>query len=202
MANYPVNPENCKPNSHKSKQDLEQKPKKKAEKIISGEAKIAKKNVLQKITGAMIGGDVDDVGEYIFFDIVIPAVKDTIIKGVEMILYGESRRPTSRSSRTDYHGRYDQNKNSRRDRYNRRIESSYEDIVIPTRGEAEQILDKMEEYLDEYKQVTVADLYDFAGITSDNFQNNSYGWTDLRTAQIYAVRDGYKLKLPRALPLD
>ena len=74
--------------------------------------------------------------------------------------------------------------------------------MIPTRGEAEQILEVMDEYLDKYKQVSVADLYDFVGITSDNFTNNNYGWTDIRNAQIYHVRYGYKLKLPRALPLD
>jgi hypothetical protein len=195
--------DNFKSNSHKSKQQAEPKPEKKNEKIISGQAKLAKKNALQKIAGAFIGGDVDDVGEYIFFDVVVPAVKDTIIRGIEMILYGESRRPTTRSSR-DYHSRYD-NRNSRRDRVTERShreESSYEDIVIPTRGEAEQILEVMDEYLDKYKQVSVADLYDFVGITSDNFTNNNYGWTDIRNAQIYHVRDGYKLKLPRALPLD
>lgn len=202
--NDPMGLDNFKSNSHKSKQQAaEPKPEKKNEKIISGQAKLAKKTVLQKIAGAFIGGDVDDVGDYIFFDVVVPAVKDTIIRGIEMILYGESRRPTTRSSR-DYHSRYDQNRNSRRDRDrpSRREDSSYEDIVIPTRGEAEQILEVMDEYLDKYKQVSVADLYDFVGITSDNFTDNNYGWTDIRNAQIYHVRDGYKLKLPRALPLD
>ena len=49
--------------------------------------------------------------------------------------------------------------------------------------------------------VSVADLYDLVGI-SGNYTDNKYGWTNLRNSDVQRVRDGYLLKLPKALPFD
>jgi hypothetical protein len=49
--------------------------------------------------------------------------------------------------------------------------------------------------------VSVADLYDLVGVTG-NYTDNKYGWTDIRSASVIRVRDGYMLKLPKALPLN
>ena len=59
----------------------------------------------------------------------------------------------------------------------------------------------MDELIEHYGIVSVADLYDLVGITG-SYTDNKYGWTDIRTAQVVRVRDGYKIKLPRAIPLD
>ena len=61
----------------------------------------------------------------------------------------------------------------------------------------------MEDLLDQYKLVSVADLYDLVGISGD-YTDNKYGWTNLRNARVERLRyeDGYILKLPKALPLD
>jgi hypothetical protein len=53
----------------------------------------------------------------------------------------------------------------------------------------------------EYGIVSVGDLYDLANITNDNYTLNKYGWTNLRDAKVVPTRDGYMIKLPRALPL-
>ena len=52
-----------------------------------------------------------------------------------------------------------------------------------------------------YGTVSVADLYDLVGI-SGNYTDNKYGWTNIRNAEPIRVRDGYMLKLPKALPLN
>ena len=57
------------------------------------------------------------------------------------------------------------------------------------------------ELIDTYQMVKVADLYDLVGISCDYTANN-YGWTNLRNASVERVRDGYILKLPKALPID
>ena len=57
------------------------------------------------------------------------------------------------------------------------------------------------ELLDIYKTVTVADLKDLVGVTPI-YTDNKYGWTNLRNADVQRVRDGYLLKLPKALPFD
>ena len=48
--------------------------------------------------------------------------------------------------------------------------------------------------------VSVMDLYDLVGITGQ-YTDNKYGWTNLRNAEPVRTRDGYMLKLPRAIPL-
>ena len=81
-----------------------------------------------------------------------------------------------------------------------RVRYSFEDVVLDSRSDAEEILYRMDEILATYGMVRVADLYEFAGISS-NFTDNDYGWYDIRTAEIVRVRDGYIIKMPRAVPL-
>ena len=58
----------------------------------------------------------------------------------------------------------------------------------------------MDEMMETYGQVRVADMYDLVGITGE-YTDNNYGWTNIRNAEVVRVRDGYKIKMPRALPL-
>lgn len=49
--------------------------------------------------------------------------------------------------------------------------------------------------------MSVADLYDLVGING-NYTDNKYGWFNIRTASVVRVRDGYMIKLPKAVPLN
>ena len=62
-------------------------------------------------------------------------------------------------------------------------------------------MSRMDEIVGTYGTVSVADLYDLVGITGA-YTDNKYGWTDIRSASVVRVRDGYMIKLPRALPLN
>ena len=75
------------------------------------------------------------------------------------------------------------------------------DIIIENRGEAEDVLSRMDELIDQYGLVSVADLYDLVGING-NYTDNKYGWFNIRTASVVRVRDGYMIKLPKAVPLN
>ena len=59
----------------------------------------------------------------------------------------------------------------------------------------------MDELIDTYGNVSVADLYDLVGKSSE-YTDNKYGWTNLRNAEPVRVRDGYMLKLPKPGPID
>lgn len=59
----------------------------------------------------------------------------------------------------------------------------------------------MDEMISVYGMVSVADLYDLIGVTG-NYTDNKYGWTDIRSASVVRVRDGYIVKMPKAMPLD
>jgi pectate lyase len=65
----------------------------------------------------------------------------------------------------------------------------------------------MQEILDRYAVVTVADLYELSD-RSPNYMDNNYGWTSLKHANVHGffgsngVRKGYVIDLPTAMPLE
>ena len=77
----------------------------------------------------------------------------------------------------------------------------FDDIILATRHEAEEVVDRLFDLMSRYDQVTVSDLYDLVGI-SRPFTDEQFGWTDLRGAGVTRVRDGYLLDLPRPETLD
>ena len=153
--------------------------------------------------------DITSVKSYIINDVLIPAAKkaisDIVTNGIDMILYGEVK---GRDRRRDGGSRVSYTKYYERDRdrdYDRRRERrsvyDYDDIILDTRAEAEEVLNRMDDLIDNYGMVSVADLYDLVGITG-NYTDNKYGWTNLRSAEVRRTRDGYLIKLPKALPFD
>jgi hypothetical protein len=201
--------EEYKPNSHKFKEDQKGSvPEKKVEKVIAGTAKSKKKSEIQKFTDVFISEDVNNVKSYILLDVLVPAIKkaisDIVTNGIDMILYGGTGRTKSNSnaSKVSYRSYYDRG-NDRRDysAARTRIGYNYDDIILDNRGEAEDVLLRMDELISTYGLVSVADLCDLVGITG-NYTDNKYGWTDIRSASVIRVRDGYMLKLPKALPLN
>jgi hypothetical protein len=75
------------------------------------------------------------------------------------------------------------------------------DIVLETRKEAEHILTKLEELIENYDIATVADLYQFVGLNEQEF-DNYYGWRNLSEANIVRISAGYSLNLPNAVLLS
>lgn len=84
----------------------------------------------------------------------------------------------------------------------RRTNFDYDDILFDTRGDAEAVLDSMNDIISQYGMVSVSDFYDLANVANDNYTMNRYGWTNIAGATAVRVRDGYILKLPRAIPLN
>jgi hypothetical protein len=77
----------------------------------------------------------------------------------------------------------------------------FNEIILATRVEAEEVLDRLFDILNKYQTVSVSDLYELVGITA-NFTDEKWGWTELRGSQVAKVRNGYLLDLPRPEPLD
>lgn len=193
--------EEYRPNSHKSREE-----KKKMDKVIKGPVKTKKKNDIQKLADVFISEDVENVKSYILMDVLVPAMKkaisDIVTNGVDMILYGEAGRGKrgSSASKISYRSYYDRE----RDRHPSRNRAvyDYDDIILDSKGEAEEVLSKMDEVIDTYGVASVGDLYDLVGIDG-NYTDNKYGWTDIRSARSVRVKDGgYMLKLPKPLPIN
>ena len=194
-------------NSHRAKTQAAL-PEKKIEKVIKGTAKTKKKTEISKFKDVFIAEDAKNVKSYIVMDVLIPAAKkavsDIVTNGIDMILYGETGRTKKRTASSgisyrDYYSKKDDR--DYRSTTRTRTGYNYDDIVLETRVEAEEVLTRMDEIMDLYGLVTVADLHDLVGITG-NYTDQKYGWTNIRSAEAVRVRDGYLLKLPKALPIN
>lgn len=201
-------------NSHRSREEQSKTEKKKVDKVIKGKARTKKKSELSKVASMFISEDATSVKSYVLMDVLIPAVKkaisDIVTDGIDIILYGgsggSSNRSRSRGSKVSYSKYYDdRDRDSDRVRARRPGRYDLDDIVLDTRGEAESVLGTMDDIIDTYGMVTVADLYDLVGLTCDHTAQK-FGWTNLANAEPVRVRDsngyGYALKLPKALPIN
>ena len=209
-------------NSKSAKREPQQQPKvedRKLEKVVTGVVKKQKRGLGKRIAETFLEDNTKSVGSYIFHDVLIPAAKSMICDIVgwggfaEMFLFGGERRGRSGGKRdngrsyTSYGSYYRTTDRDNRDRDRRdisrtsRARHDFDEIILETRGEAEEVLSHLVDLTIDYQQATVADLYDLVGITS-NFTDNKYGWTDLRSASVTRVRDGYLINLPRTQILD
>lgn len=191
-------------NSHKAKAEKQAVEKRKVEKVVKGRVKVKKKGELGKFAGMFISEDAGDVKSYILLDVIIPLIKKGITETVDMILYGGSGSGSRNgSSKISYSSYYDRRDSDRRAAHStvRTGRYDFDSIVLESRGEAEEVLDRLCELIDTYKVASVADLYDLVGVDFE-YTDNKYGWTNLRNAEVMRVRDGYTLKLPKALPID
>lgn len=192
---------------------------KKLEKIITGNVVKKKKPFFKRVAEVFIGEDVGNVGSYIVWDVLIPAFKSTVSEmvtsGVEMLMFGEARSSRTRRERGKSYVSYDKayygsdrnrpRTNERRERRElstaTRARQNFDEIILDSRGEGEEVLSRLTDLCVDYGQATVADLYQMVGIT-DQFTDNKYGWTSLANASVVRVRDGYLIELPRPILLD
>ena len=195
-----------KPNSHKYK--TENSEKKKIEPVVKSGAKLRKKNELQKVAGSIISEDARSVKSYILMDVLVPAIKDAIedivTNGIRMLLRGDTsaRRsgPSGGISHISYNKAYDRRDRSSLDRP--RGVMDFDDLILPTRYEAEEVLRSLDDLIETYRIVSVADMYEAAGIRDFEYTARNYGWKDIRRAEVVHVRNGYWLKMPNVSPID
>ena len=197
---------------------------KKIEKIIAGEAVRRKMSLGKRLKETFIGGDSRGLFSYLLFEIMLPAAKDVVAdvvsQGIERTLYGEARstsrrtgvRPFGSSQGHVSYNRYSSNQGNqysynpgRRDdprEISRQARGShnFEEIILNTRSEAEEVLGAMFEYVSEYEAIPISALYEMLGITP-SFPDEKWGWTDIRGCGIKRVSNGYLLDLSRPEPI-
>lgn len=210
-TNYPSN----------SKIVKEEKPeKKRLDPVVTEGVSHRKKGLGKRITETFTGDDARSVGEYVLFDVIIPAAKtmisDAVGQGVERALFGDVRRPrSSGGSRPGYtsYNRIHQSSPSGamrafepdgpRPGLSKRARATHDfgEVVLPDRGKAEVVLERLGDTLDVYGVATVTDFYDLVGI-SGSYTDDKWGWYDLRGARVVRDRVGYLVDLPQPSPID
>ena len=183
------------------------------EKAVKGNVKLKKKPVAKRMGEAIIGEDIQEVKSYLIWDVLLPAVKDTIAelvkKGIDAVLYGgasapsnvKRRRDRSRPSYSDYYDDRRRDDRRRPRKPNRRAMHSFDDILFEDRFDAENVLSCLVDITQDYGMCSVADFYELAG-EEPQWSDNKYGWGDVGDAQVVRTRDGYILDLPRPEPID
>lgn len=153
----------------------------------------------------------------------MPAAKDIVVDmgttAIELMIYGE-RRGTILPNRTgvpvapatskfNYNGittgggsrlisHQAQMAPSREDPRDRIIPN---EIIVSSRAEAEAIVAKMDELIEKYTAVTLADVYRMIG-RSIEYTDDKWGWRNLESAHIKRVGQGVLLVLPTLEALD
>lgn len=217
MESYPSNSQNerLKREAKPKPENTEAKGEKIVESVVTGKVVIKKKTLGRRFLDTFIAGDGHGVWHYVLFEVIVPATKDVIAdvvsQGVERMVYGEARSTSRRGSRPSGTGGYvsynrysQQNREpSTRPGVSRSVRSSsnFDQVILETRGEALEVIDRLEDLIERYGEATVADLYGLLDKTSQ-FTDEKWGWTDISRHDIRRVQQGYQLILPRPVALD
>lgn len=183
---------------------------KRVDKVVKGEVK-RRQSFGKMVRDSFIPEDVENAGSYILSNMIVPGIRDGFFSVLRGILdywsggVGGPKFTTSSGIRTQ--------KYSYNQLYNRRNaappESSstpsqryaYDDIVVPTIAEAEEVIAALKDIIRVYQVARVADLFDLVGVTG-SYTDNNYGWPNLDRAGYQRVSGGYLLTFPKAMPID
>lgn len=195
---------------------------KKVEQIVRTEVVRRKRPLGKRFVETFVGTDPRSVWGFVAIDVLIPAAKDMVAdavsQGVERMIFGDARSSSRRTGRrpgSPYIDYTPYNRATRggprgltpredpRPQLSRRARAShdFDEIILTTRVEADEVIERLFDLVDKYEIATVADLYDLVGITG-SYTDDKWGWFDLRGAGITRVRHGYLLDLPKPEPLN
>lgn len=199
-------------NSKKNKKDDNTEPKKNLEPIVTGEVISKPKPVGSKFKAIFFGGDFRSATEFVLAEVLLPAVRNVIVesvsKGADRLIYGESmhrqvRRPPNYTSRIQYN-----NPVLRGDPINRALlpnqsartawvsnRKDFDDIILTQESEANAVVERLIDIVDQYEVVSIADLSEILGQPSSPI-DNKWGWTNLATIEVRQVREGWRISFP------
>lgn len=199
--NVPINPISFPSNAHNRRETPREK--KKVEKVVTGKVTRQKRGFFKEFFDSL---DFRSIFDYVIYDVLIPSARDTISEAgkasIDMIFHGEKKgsRTTREGGRSHInYGSFSSINQNNRPRNKGRHD--FDDIRIPSRGEAEEVLSHLADLVYDFGEASVADFYDLVGITED-YTDKYYGWRDLRDACVVPYRGEYLIKLPKPIQLS
>lgn len=190
---------------------------KRIERVTSGPAVRRKASLGNRFSRTFIGGDARTAVQYVVTSVVIPTVKETLAEAgstlIERIIYGDSR--PKRGSSSPMAGplgyvSYNRLAQSGPQRattgpalsQRARARHDFGELIIESRSEAEEVVERMYDLLERYDVVTVADLYELTGLRAGH-TDHKWGWDRLSGTKVGRVRGGgYVLELPEPRSLE
>jgi hypothetical protein len=209
-------------NSHRARAAAEaaSAPAPKREKLESvvkkGQVIQKKPNILKRTARSMVAEDVNNVGDFVVTDILVPALRnliyDVIVGGAGRTIFGsaQARRPgispgvfgTAQNLKTAYHN-VTNSAPAAQPAMSRQAQARFDfsEISLTDHSEAILIIELLKQRIAEYGTASVADLYDLLGHTGGHTDQN-WGWKDLSTAKPHQNRSGFVLDLPHPIVLS
>lgn len=201
------------PKKKKAAHATEEVEAKKVQRVVTGEVIQRKKPLSRRFTEMFLTNG-SDILRHIFYEVIIPAARDTAHEagnaGLDRIFYpdgGGSRRSRSAAKgvsqlvgQTAYNrivqsgGATVRNEAKQQMSRRGRTMHDFKEIILDDRAQANETIDMMRELLDKFEVVTVGDLYDMVGITGYH-TDEKYGWYNLGSARVVRTREGYLLDL-------
>lgn len=190
---------------------------KKITRVTTADPVRKRRSLRKQFSETFVAGDLRGAVSYVLLDVLLPAAKDMVVEagsqGIERLIFGETRRRGLRGPQAGATGYVQYNRMSGPTVASRisgparamsraaRSRFNFDEIVIESRTEAEEVIDQILEVVSRYGQATVADLYELVGINSTH-TDHRWGWVDLHGAGVSRIRGGYLLDLPEPEPLD
>lgn len=221
VGNAPRTPGDIPPNTHKSigekqaeKIETEAAPKEPMKQVTQGNVTKRKTPWYKRAVRGLVAEDVSSMREWVMIEVVIPSIRnlisDTVKGSTDRILYGQARARTRGlgvgvgGDRPGLRTRYDKMADGGEPRRSltreARARHDFDDVVLDSHAEAVIVVESLIERVETYGAASVADMYDLVGVTG-SYADRSYGWTDLRTADVRQVRGGFLLDLPQPILL-
>lgn len=172
-------------------------------------ASLKKKSLLDKFVETFISDEADSAKDYVIHEVIVPAIKDTIVDAIENaveIIFdtGKSSRRKKSSSTVSYvsYNDYSKPKERRTDYTRARAGFAFDNVEFDTQEDAKEVLHSMQDIIDSYDSVSVLDYYELSGMPSPGSSACNYGWYDITGAQVVRVgRRKFVIKLPKCIDI-
>lgn len=202
-----------------SRKDREPKEEKRVEKVVVSEVIQKPVSVGFKLKNIFLGDNLKTTSAYVVNDIFWPQTRllffDIIVEGLRNMVFSRGAMPRRNYDRSyqqqmrisydnpirpDFRdGREYRDARARSyppDQAGRRIRPEPSEIIIASKEEAEEVLERMIDLIQTYESVSLADYYDMLGLASSPV-DNKWGWLYLNKAKVNQTREGYVIDLPR-----
>lgn len=178
--------------------------KEKAEALVNGKLSDSKPSAFRNFKDEVIKSDFSSITSAVISQIIIPKAVDLISNafesGLYMLFHGDlkgykSSSNKSNGGRTDY--TIFSSNGVRTVRTDNNSSIQYRDVCVADLASAESIVMRIEDILDAYGEISVADIYSIANIRYNNDELNYWGWRSIRRTPIVKTGNGYIIKMPK-----
>lgn len=202
--------EEFKGNSNVAKEPkLDEKPKIQP---ITSAVTVKKESETKKLGKRFFSEDAKSVGGQVFGNVIIPSlqrlVSDAVKTAIDWIIYGKAT-PMNGGPRNISYTSYWRGPNAPytpapqipASAYTKPTVYNVNEIIFDDRGEAEEVLMRLQEEVARYGLVSVADFYDMIS-QKHNFTDCKWGWRDLSQAQVMRLGAGFSISFPTVRPIE